>query len=375
LANLSATFKIFKKNRISIISALVLVAALCCIFAFAGNNEEIIDSEAIFSEGASSEAESLEANGYNGIGLYIDGNLVAAVKDKATAQSAVNEVLSIKANAIGVSAADEVYFANSIEMVAGDYPDEAFADEEAVTAYLGKKTSNYVSNFVVDYNGQILPVRLSVCSVSVFTENVTLEYKTKTVYTDAIRDGAKKVLSKGYNGEAQETYRVVSVDGVVSGRETVSFDVSVAPSDEIIYIGTRSNGKSVVSMGTFQKPYDGIITSYVGPRWGRTHNGIDIVAEGRGCKGDPVYAAADGVVVRADRYGGYGNCVIIDHGDGIQTLYAHFSKITVSVGDVVKAGDQVGNIGSTGNSTGPHLHFEVRVDGEFVNPLIFVDYE
>ncbi|MBO5768257.1 MAG: M23 family metallopeptidase, partial [Clostridia bacterium] len=128
-------------------------------------------------------------------------------------------------------------------------------------------------------------------------------------------------------------------------------------------------------LAKFEKPYDGIITSYVGPRWGRTHNGLDIVADGRGCKGDPVYAAADGVVVRADWYGGYGNCVIIDHGDGIQTLYAHFSKITVKEGDVVKVGDEVGKIGSTGNSTGPHLHFEVHVDGEIVNPLIFVDYE
>ena len=103
----------------------------------------------------------------------------------------------------------------------------------------------------------------------------------------------------------------------------------------------------------------------------RVHLGVDIVT----AENAPVYAAADGVVVRADWYGGYGNCVIIDHGDGIQTLYAHFSKITVKEGDVVKVGDEVGKIGSTGNSTGPHLHFEVHVDGEIVNPLIFVDYE
>ncbi|MBQ8895512.1 MAG: peptidoglycan DD-metalloendopeptidase family protein [Clostridia bacterium] len=165
------------------------------------------------------------------------------------------------------------------------------------------------------------------------------------------------------------------MDGIVSERETLSVDVTVAPADEVVRVGTSSNGKEVASIGTFQKPYDGIITSYVGPRWGRTHNGIDIVADGRPCKGDPAYAAADGVVVRADWYGGYGNCVIIDHGDGIQTLYAHFSKLSVQVGDVVKAGDEVGKIGSTGNSTGPHLHFEVHVDGEIVNPLIFVDYE
>ena len=147
----------------------------------------------------------------------------------------------------------------------------------------------------------------------------------------------------------------------------------MAPSDEVIKIGTQSNGITVATLGTFIKPYDGVVTSYIGPRWGRTHNGIDIA--GDRCNGKPAYAACDGVVVRADWYGGYGNCVIIDHGNGVQTLYAHLSAISVQVGDVLSAGDEVGKIGSTGNSTGPHLHFEVHVDGEIVNPLIFVNYE
>ena len=83
----------------------------------------------------------------------------------------------------------------------------------------------------------------------------------------------------------------------------------------------------------------------------------------------------DGVVTFAGWRGGYGNCVVVDHGDGMETLYAHLYRIGVEVGQELKAGDQVGNIGSTGNSTGPHLHFEVHIDGIAVDPLLFVDYD
>ncbi len=383
MAYLSEAIKFLKKNRIAFISILVFALAFCCVFAFAGNNseesliEEDASSESVVSEDSVLEEELVvsEDGTIKGNGIYIDDCFVAAVGSEYGANTAINEILSIRASALGVSSAEEVYFNNKVEIVSGEYPEEAYTDSEGLAALLGKKNASYVSSFVTDYNGVVLPVRLSVCSVVTYTETVTLEYESKTVYTDAIRDGATKVISKGFDGEGKQTCRVVSIDGVKSEKTVVSLDVITAPTAEVIQVGTRSNGKTVASLGTMQKPYDGIITSYVGPRWGRTHNGIDIVADGRPCKGDPVYAAADGVVVRADWYGGYGNCVIIDHGDGIQTLYAHFSKISVKVGDVVKAGDEVGKIGSTGNSTGPHLHFEVRVDGEIVNPLIFVDYE
>ena len=86
-------------------------------------------------------------------------------------------------------------------------------------------------------------------------------------------------------------------------------------------------------------------------------------------------AAAGGVVIKADWYSGYGKCVIIDHGNGVLTYYAHFQTLKVSEGDVVEAGDVVGLIGSTGNSTGNHLHFEIRINGEAVDPLKYIDYE
>ncbi len=382
MAHLSGILGFLKKNRIVLVSVLVFALALCSVFAFAGNNSDDISEEAISSEKSTSnetvskeEALVSEDGKLFGNGVYVDGCFVAAIDSEAEANFVLTEILSIRVSSLGISSAEEVYFNNKVEVIYGEYPEEAYTDSEGLASMLGKKSTSYVSESVSDYNGVVLPVTLSVCSVETFTETITLEYESKTVYTDALKDGAQKVISKGYNGEGKQTYRVVSVDGVQSEKNVVSLDVITAPTAEVVQVGTRAGGKTVASLGTFQKPYDGQITSYVGPRWGRTHNGIDIVAHDGPCKGDPAYAAADGVVVRADKYGGYGNCVIVDHGNGIQTLYAHFTSISVKVGDVVKAGDEVGKIGSTGNSTGPHLHFEVRVDGEIVNPLIFVDYE
>ena len=118
-------------------------------------------------------------------------------------------------------------------------------------------------------------------------------------------------------------------------------------------------------------PTDGTVTSGFGYRnhpifkQRRLHAGIDIPAE----TGQPIYAPGDGTVVLAGSYGGYGNAVVIDHGDGMQTVYAHQSKIGVSDGQEVLAGDTIGYVGSTGFSTGPHLHFEIRLGGTPTNPL------
>jgi len=99
-------------------------------------------------------------------------------------------------------------------------------------------------------------------------------------------------------------------------------------------------------------------------RVNRFHTGIDLAAP----TGSPIVAANDGTVLRAEWNGGYGNCVVIDHGGGIATLYAHASRLLVKKGQNVKKGDTIALIGSTGTSTGPHLHFEVLVDGKHVKP-------
>jgi murein DD-endopeptidase MepM/ murein hydrolase activator NlpD len=119
------------------------------------------------------------------------------------------------------------------------------------------------------------------------------------------------------------------------------------------------------SASGFIWPVNGAVVSGFGPRWGRMHEGVDIAAG----FGTPILAAAAGTVSYAGWLGGYGNLVVVEHGGGIATAYAHQQQIYVSLGTSVSQGQQLGEVGSTGNSSGPHLHFEVRVNGSAVDPL------
>ncbi len=118
-------------------------------------------------------------------------------------------------------------------------------------------------------------------------------------------------------------------------------------------------------------PADGYVTSNYGWRRNRMHSGIDIKA----FVGDNIYAAFDGVVRLAKYYSAYGYCVVIRHYNGLETLYAHNSKLLVKPNDHVKAGDVIALAGNTGRSTGSHLHFEVRVNGQCINPNLVIDTE
>lgn len=123
-------------------------------------------------------------------------------------------------------------------------------------------------------------------------------------------------------------------------------------------------GDARISGSGLSWPASGPITSGFGMRWGRLHAGLDIAAG----FGAPVRASKAGTVILSGYNGGYGNTVIIDHGGGFSTLYAHMSRLTVPDGAAVRQGQQVGAVGSTGHSTGAHLHFETRVGGAAQNP-------
>lgn len=140
---------------------------------------------------------------------------------------------------------------------------------------------------------------------------------------------------------------------------------------------TSDASSSSVSPGTINRaassagfiwPVSGVLTSNFGYRWGRMHEGIDIGAG----TGSPISAAAAGTVIVAGWNGGYGNLVVVDHGGGVSTAYGHMSAIGASVGQSVGQGTVIGQVGSTGNSTGPHLHFEVRINGSATNPLPYL---
>jgi murein DD-endopeptidase MepM/ murein hydrolase activator NlpD len=133
----------------------------------------------------------------------------------------------------------------------------------------------------------------------------------------------------------------------------------------------RRSGVAIQNTGLMGYPCNGPITSPFGDRvhpilgYVRFHSGLDFGDD----YGKPIFAAQSGTVILADWYGGYGLAVVIDHGGGVTTFYAHTSDLYVSEGQTVQRGQPIAAIGSTGFSTGPHLHFEVRVNGEPTNPL------
>jgi murein DD-endopeptidase MepM/ murein hydrolase activator NlpD len=155
---------------------------------------------------------------------------------------------------------------------------------------------------------------------------------------------------------AQERADAEEIDGLQAASADLAAKIRAAQANSTV---------QHVSGAGFMWPVNAPITSPFGWRWGRMHEGIDLGA----AYGSPIAAAAAGVVIYAGWESGYGNLVVIDHGGGLATAYGHQSRIAVSVGQSVSQGETIGYVGSTGHSTGPHLHFEVRVNGQAVDPL------
>ncbi|MFA7637555.1 MAG: peptidoglycan DD-metalloendopeptidase family protein [Monoglobales bacterium] len=265
-----------------------------------------------------------------------------------------------------------------------DGQDIAFAkSEEAAKSYIDKATSIYSgenkqilndvkieSRFEAIYylTDEKLAVNLLKNVLRVQTEktsvyNADLMYGTIKNPTDELYVNEEKVSSEGQKGVMEVTAKVTEVNGAVSGTTIISSQVINEPVNEVVMVGTMQHPS--VGTGEFLQPYFGTITSRFGARWGRKHTGTDICGD----VGDPISATDNGIVVTAEyQKNGYGNIVIIDHQNGIQTWYAHLDSISVNVGDVVEKGKIIGKLGNTGYSTGPHLHFEVRENGIPVNP-------
>ncbi len=154
-------------------------------------------------------------------------------------------------------------------------------------------------------------------------------------------------------------------------------DNDILSSEEITEFYDKYLDKMIynISYTPIGLPFHGTITSTFGHRENpfggssvETHKGLDI----RGPMGAPIKAMAKGKVIFAGRKGGYGNCIILKHGNGFETLYGHLSKIDVKPGENIDIAQHIGNIGSTGRSTGPHLHYEVHRNGQRINPESFI---
>lgn len=204
---------------------------------------------------------------------------------------------------------------------------------------------------------------ISVKTIEEVTYTDKIPYEQKLEYSSSMYKDQTQVRVKGQYGEKKVKAEVVKINGVESERIILSENVIKEPKTQILVKGTK-NPPPKKGTGTFSNPTRGTITSRFGYRWGRNHNGLDIAAP----VGTAVKAADGGEVIFAGTSGGYGKLIKIDHGGGFVTYYGHLSKISVKVGEKVYKGQTIGAVGTTGNSTGPHLHFEIRKNGNPVNP-------
>ncbi|MGG0717551.1 M23 family metallopeptidase [Robertmurraya massiliosenegalensis] len=195
----------------------------------------------------------------------------------------------------------------------------------------------------------------------------SIPYKNEVEEDSSMYKGDTKVKQEGEEGSKEVTYKVSEQNGVEIEKEVLEETILQEPTSQIVIKGTKvipSRGD-----GSFAWPaVGGYISSKQGQRWGKLHKGIDIARP----SDRTIKASDNGIVKSAGWSGGYGNKVVINHQNGYETVYAHLSSIDVEVGQTVSKGMKIGVMGSTGNSTGVHLHFEIYKNGNLENPLNYL---
>lgn len=286
-----------------------------------------------------------------GYALYIDGVSYGVLAEERAAQDILEEIV----REVAAPEADQ-----KVEIVQPVEIKETYVLKSNLMDDLNVKTSL----FDKEENGApVFDIRAT------RSEKTTSEIPFETVKYDSndYYRGQEKVTKEGKVGTLETETVYSEINGVAQEPEIVAQNVITPAVNEEIAVGTKELPKGYAT-GDFIRPTTGYISSYYGPRWGSFHYGIDIANS----SGTAIIAADGGTVTKAKYEGSYGNMIIIDHGNGYQTAYAHLSKIGVHVGQKVDKGEWIGKMGSTGHSTGPHLHFEVRVNGVKKNPLNYL---
>lgn len=207
---------------------------------------------------------------------------------------------------------------------------------------------------------------LTVTTVERVSEQVATAPDIEIRKSKDLPAGKSKVVRPGQEGLKVMNYVVTKQNGKVVDEQWVGQTVVKASLTEVVLQGTKVPGKG---SGRFAWPVSGAsISSSYGSRWGRAHKGIDIVSGNRTIK-----AADDGTVTFTGQINGYGNAIIISHGNGYETLYGHLKSISTHQGAHVNQGDKIGIMGSTGRSTGTHLHFEIHKSGSIQNPMKYLN--
>lgn len=240
------------------------------------------------------------------------------------------------------------------------------------------KPENLMIGDEISLNKQEPLIHVLVTKEVTVEQNIAHEIEYKD--TKKLLKGESKVVTEGEDGKKSVTYEIKTANGATVAKNIVNEVVIAAPVTEVVKKGTgvklssrgqrpsKGGGSYHGGNGTLSWPMHGRITSPYGPRSRGFHSGIDIGTP----VGTGIHAAAAGRIVMAGWYGGYGNCVVVDHGNGMKTRYAHLSGFNCRVGDRVSRGQLIARSGNTGRSTGPHLHFEVIVNGSTRNPMNYL---
>lgn len=224
------------------------------------------------------------------------------------------------------------------------------------------------------YLSSLIPY-INVEVIADITSQEAIPYETVKKSDSSLLKGVTKIITKGENGLKQVVVKTTKVNGITTHQEVLSSTVLKEPVNEVVAVGTKvvyytaSRGTSSVSAQGFIRPCPGILTSNYGWRSGEFHSGVDLAAS----TGTPIVASKAGTVVYSGWKGSLGYCIIIDHGNGVQTVYGHNSQLIASVGSCVSQGQTIALMGSTGRATGPHCHFEVRINGNSQNPWNYID--
>lgn len=293
-------------------------------------------------------------------GVYVDGQGILYSPSKKTVENAVNDYRD-----------DRVSLSKDIKKSVATYNVEWLADFEVKKECVSSELiiNENIYDTLYSLLEQKLPYRINCTQV---TEE-SIAYITKYERNANLSAGSKKVIQKGSRGTKEVTTRLVVENGQLISSEVIDEKVTKNARTCRIQVGSGVNNFSNNGLNLIL-PVEGYVTSPYGKRKDpftgepAHHNGLDIAAP----KGTDVLAAASGKIIKASDTGnGYGKCVIIEHYSGFRTLYGHCSQLLVSVGDYVKAGDLIALVGSTGRSTGPHVHFSVIIDGEYMDPSVY----
>jgi murein DD-endopeptidase MepM/ murein hydrolase activator NlpD len=349
------------------------------------------------------EIQRAEPATSSAVKLFVNGLEVAAVVDEAAALSVKEQILEeYRTDVLGnVKRIDHLDFRETLEWQQGLVPASALKTVEEAISILKYGTDKVVTYVVkpgdtswdIAINYQVTTDKLADANPGANLDLLSIGQKLKVSFNDpyvhtvsvsqrVAREGIPfteqvekdsdlwpwqyQVVSPGAWGTRELLLREHRENGKLVRTEVLENIVLQQPKVQTAKIGTKQI--PALGTGSLVYPVVGQTTSLFGPRWGGVHHGIDIAAP----TGIPILAADSGMVVFRGWSGNYGNLIQIDHGEGkMVTWYAHLHRFNVSLGDTVNKGDVIGYVGSTGYSTGPHLHYEVHVNGRPVNPLNF----